>query len=532
MQMCDVLTVASRSSSWRALILVAFLVMSCSPAAPPTPPSTAAAAPSTFSAEVGSLVPGPCAFALPSGIEQGEDVECATLTVPERRDDTLRADRRVIRLAVAVFRGTEASEPRDPVIYLSGGPGASALEALRYEMPQAFEAVLAQGHDLVVFDQRGVGRSRPALDCPEADEMALELVDRRIEGRTVSKDEAQTALVEAFVACGQRLGQGADLSAYKNAESARDILDLVRGLGYDQVSLWGGSYGTRLALEVMRQTAETEDGGRLRSVVLDAVYPPDVDLYAETPANFERALDRLFESCAANPVCNANYPDLGATFFETVDRLNRDPVPSTMTDLRTGDEIPDIIDGDLLTGMVFQFLYSTEVKLLLPDLIYDVSVGDFAMLENFRSGLLAQQSFASRGMMFSVQCNEEIAFSSPDAVRDVEVRYPELSGTFAHGLLGEMAYRVCERWDAGRAAPSANEPVVSDIPTLILTGEFDPITPPAWGRHVAETLTHAYAFEYPGVGHGATAVKGCPQEMFLAFLADPSVAPDDTCIYE
>ena len=109
MQMCDVLTVASRSSSWRALILVAFLVMSCSPAAPPTPPSTAAAAPSTFSAEVGSLVPGPCAFALPSGIEQGEDVKFTRLTVPERRDGTLQADRRVIRLAVAVFRGTEAS---------------------------------------------------------------------------------------------------------------------------------------------------------------------------------------------------------------------------------------------------------------------------------------------------------------------------------------------------------------------------------------------------------------------------------------
>jgi hypothetical protein len=263
---------------------------------------------------------------------------------------------------------------------------------------------------------------------------------------------------------------------------------------------------------------------------LDAVYPPDVDLYAEAPANFERSLERLFASCAANPICYSNYPDLRDTFFDTVEKLNREPGHSALTDFRTGDEIPAEMDGDVLVAMVFQLLYSTEVKLLLPELIQDASVGDFAALDNFRSNLLMQQSTSSRGMMFSVQCNEEIAFSSPDAVRDIEMRYPELVGTFAHGLMGDLAYRVCEHWDAGHADPSANEPVYSDIPTLIMTGEFDPITPPEWGRHVAATLTQAYAFEYPGVGHGASNVVGCPLDMLLAFLNDPGSPPDDTCI--
>jgi hypothetical protein len=266
--------------------------------------------------------------------------------------------------------------------------------------------------------------------------------------------------------------------------------------------------------------------------VLDAVYPPDVDLYAEAPANFERALDRLFESCEATSVCSTNYPDLRQTFLSTVAHLNAEPAPSTLTDVRTGDDIPALMDGDALVGLVFQLLYSTEAKLLIPELIMDASRNDFAAIENHRSSLLGIQSVSSRAMMFSVQCHEEVPFSVRDASALSEARYPELAGTFAHGLLGELTYRVCEGWPAGRADPSANEPVYSSIPTLIMTGEFDPITPPEWGVRVAETLTRAYAFEYPGVGHGASALRGCPQDMFLAFLEDPTTAPASTCIAE
>jgi pimeloyl-ACP methyl ester carboxylesterase len=231
-------------------------------------------------------------------------------------------------------------------------------------------------------------------------------------------------------------------------------------------------------------------------------------------------------------VCSERYPNLESTFLETVARLNAQPVDSTIIDVRSGEELPALIDGDVLVAMVFQLLYSTEAKLLIPELIDDARRDDFAALENLRSGLIAQQSMASRGMMFSVQCNEEIAFSDRGEGHTDTMRYPEPAGTFAHGLLGDLAYRVCEGWDAGRAHPSADEAVVSDIPTLVMTGEFDPITPPAWGRHVAETLSRGYAFEYPGVGHGAGAVQGCPQEMFLAFLDDPTRTPDAACIAE
>jgi hypothetical protein len=65
-----------------------------------------------------------------------------------------------------------------------------------------------------------------------------------------------------------------------------------------------------------------------------------------------------------------------------------------------------------------------------------------------------------------------------------------------------------------------------------MSGEFDPITPPAWGRQAAETLENGYFFEYPGIGHGASAVPGCPRQMFTAFLQNPASAPDGSCIRE
>jgi pimeloyl-ACP methyl ester carboxylesterase len=103
---------------------------------------------------------------------------------------------------------------------------------------------------------------------------------------------------------------------------------------------------------------------------------------------------------------------------------------------------------------------------------------------------------------------------------------------YEDSVLGELAYRACQFWDAGQAEASANQPVISDLPTLVMSGEFDPVTPPAWGRQAAGTLENSFYFEYPGVGHGASVLEGCPQQMFTAFLQDPGSAPEDACIQE
>ena len=227
--------------------------------------------------------PGACAFPLPPS-RTAASVRCGALVVPENRDEPTG---RTLRLAVAVFKNPSATTASDPIVYLSGGPGGSALEYLRYTFDPLFAGLSPSGRDVVVFDQRGVGVSQPALDC------ALE-----------------TGTLDDWLSCGERLRATADLGQYHTAWNAADVNDLRIALGYDRINLWGASYGTRLALDVMRDYPQA-----VRSVVLDSVYPPDVDLQVDAPANAQRAFDHLFASCAAEASCAAAFPDLGEPWW-------------------------------------------------------------------------------------------------------------------------------------------------------------------------------------------------------------------------
>ncbi len=470
--------------------------------------------------------PSACAFALPEDYVQGKDVECGYLLVPENR---AQLPSRALSLAVAIFHPPGGATAPDPILYLSGGPGASVLETLQYAFDSAYAPVLDLGRDLILFDQRGVGRSRPALDCPAAVDLSLELLDyvdpAHPDAGRLTKQAMFDLVVDSFLDCQADLSGVADLSAYNSAASAADVHDLQRVLSYKLMNLWGASYGTRLALTVMRDYPEG-----IRSVVLDAVYPPDVDLFAEAPANARRALDRLFESCAVNAVCNERFPELHDVFFTTIARLNAEPVMTSVFDPLTGEDVDAVMNGDVLFGVVFQLLYDTDLRFSLPQLIYDASQDNFEALNNFRSLLLAQRMVSSRGMMFSVQCHEELVFSSMTTSQEADGEEFEIAEFFGNSVLGQLSYRVCEHWGAGQATAVENQPVTSPIPTLVIAGEFDPITPPAWGQHAAATLSQHYVFTYPGVGHGASFVAGCPRDMFLAFLEDPHVAPDEACI--
>jgi pimeloyl-ACP methyl ester carboxylesterase len=461
---------------------------------------------------------------LPSSQSEGETVECGYLVVPE---DRANPDSDTIRLAVAVFHPPDGPSHPDPIIYLSGGPGGSGLEFLFLSFDAAFAPVFATGRDLIVLDQRGIGYSEPALDCPEVSELSRELLDWEIDGEILSDEEANELFMETVAACEEDLSAVADLTAYNTAANAADVNDLRLALGYDQVNLWGTSYGTRLALGVMRDYPEG-----LRSVVLDAVYPPSVDLYMELPANAVRAFNVLFYGCAADAECAAAFPDLEWVFFDTVDRLNEEPGAYEVTDALTKESYDVLIDGDTLVAILFSFLYHTDVIPSLPQIIYDVAEGNFDLIALIQGSLMAQREAMSLGMQLSVQCNEEYAFNSLDEYEALLADYPQLQGFLEDALVGKPGFAVCEEWDSGQADPIENEPVTSDVPTLLMAGEFDPITPPAWAHHAAETLSNATVVDFAGVGHGASVVEGCPRDMLIAFLNDPTSLLDDACLAE
>jgi hypothetical protein len=238
----------------------------------------------------------------------------------------------------------------------------------------------------------------------------------------------------------------------------------------------------------------------------------------------------LFQSCAADPACNAAYPDLRDVFFDTVDRLNETPLNFQVTNPLTNASYDALLSGDSLLALLFQFLYITEVLPSLPQIIYDASQDDLSLLTLLYGSLLAQSEAMSAGMQFSVQCNEELVFSSFQEFETALAQYPQWDGMFEGATVGNLGFDVCAAWNSGQADAIENQLVSSDVPTLIMAGEFDPITPPAWGQRAAATLTNSYFFQYPGVGHGPSFAHDCPRAMMRAFLNDPHVAPDDACI--
>jgi pimeloyl-ACP methyl ester carboxylesterase len=487
----------------------------------PTPEPTATPEPTPTLEPVAVFEDARCPFELPPDQVEGETVECGYLAVPEDRADP---DGATIRLSVAVFHPPGGATEPDPIIYLAGGPGGSALEFLFLAFDQ-IEPLLSADRDVILFDQRGVGYSEPALDCPNLIDLSRELLDYELDGEQLTDEQATDLVLEAIEACSQSLSAVADLEAYHTAENAADVRDLRRALGYEEVNLWGVSYGTRLALDVMRDYPEG-----VRTVVLDSVYPPDVDLYLGAPANADRAFNVFFDACAADERCSTAFPDLRVVFSETVDQLNQEPANIEVVNSLTGERYDTVLDGDDLMGLLFQLLYEADVIPSLPKLIYDASGGNYDLIALVYGALLAQQEVTSHGMYFSVQCHDEFAFNSLEQFETAVTDHSDLAQLFEDSMVGKLGFLVCEFWGAGQAEAIENEPVTSDIPTLILAGEYDPITPPAWGQQAAKTLENSYFFEYPGLGHAATLSGDCPREMMMAFVDDPAKAPDDVCL--
>jgi pimeloyl-ACP methyl ester carboxylesterase len=451
--------------------------------------------------------PAPCAFPVPREYSP----ECGYLVVPENRT---RPDARLIRLHVGIFRNRAGTASLDPVLKISGGPGSTGLNTAGYLLGKGLDAVLDR-RDFVIFDQRGTGYSRPRLDCPER----VEIIPALLGGR-LTAEESQQAIIDSFRRCRERLiADGIDLSAYNSAASAADINDLRMVLGYEKFNLYGISYGTRLALTVMRDYPDT-----VRSAVLDSAYPLEVNLYTSLAPNAERAFNVFFDQCGADPGCNSSYPGLRTIFYELVDELNAQPVwvPLYVDNGRLNVRL----DGGLLIDVLFSGLYNPAVRDSMPQMIYDVREGKYAILST-RLDLYFDTSGAL-GMQMAVQCAEEIPFSLPQEVyAAAQGVQPQIAGFFTESV--QPLFAVCREWTVAPADPRENQPVSSDVPTLILAGDGDPITPPEWGRKVADHLTRAYFHEFPGSAHWVVRSSDCAVQMALAFWENPAVDPGSIC---
>jgi pimeloyl-ACP methyl ester carboxylesterase len=367
-----------------------------------------------------------------------------------------------------------------------------------------FAEPLQRHRDIVLFDQRGVGLSHPALDCGE-----LDLITPGD-----FADAATDPYLDAFADCRNRfLADGVDIDAYNSAESAKDIADLAAALDYDQYNVYGVSYGTRLALTAMRDEPQ-----HIRSVVLDSVLPLQGNVYADP--TYEEALEELFRACSADATCRSVAPDLRGSFFSIVRDFDNQPA---IVDTPRGGQFE--VSGDDFLGFIFNAMYDTSYIPYLPADIVRIADGDTSPL-----GYLVRYAYydlgTSLGLYLSVQCSEEVPFNGLEQVQ-ASSHIDRIAEFTRQDVLARQA--DCRTWNVRKGPPAENEPVRSDLPTLILSGEFDPITPPSYARAAASTLSHGRVFTFPGYGHGVLD-EGCSMSIMAAFLNAPDAEPDTTCI--
>lgn len=447
------------------------------------------------------------------------NARCGYLTVPEFHG---QPGGRTVRLYATILSSSTQNPRRDPVVFLNGGPGSNSRGIIQ-GFPELLGELFLKERDFVVFDQRGTGYSEPRLGCPEFYEEAIQ-----VSRLGLSAPQRARRHVVMALRCRDRLAaEGVNLQAYNTPESAADVADLVRALGYDEYNLYGVSYGTRLALAVMR-----DHPAGLRSVVLDSTVPTQSNQFAEALDNTAHAFNLLFDRCAADPAANATYPNLRSAYIEAVRRLNASPATVTVAHPDTGQPLDLRITGEVLTGLVYSGLYSLADIPRLPKLISDALAGRYDRVAEKMQGILEPSDLDAEGMYYSVNCcDDKIGPDTAAAISDGARRHPWIGGMpYTEFHLGDHIVPLCEEWGARKPGPAEFAPVVSNIPTLVLAGEFDPNTPASWGRLAAETLRNSYYFEFQGVGHGVVGSGPCAVQIVRGFLANPLTRPDGCCL--
>ena len=436
----------------------------------------------------------------PCQIAEGPpDAFCGTHRVFENRATRTG---RTIDLKIVVAPGLRRDPKPDPLFVFEGGPGggAATLADERIPMLHRFQT----DRDIVLIDQRGTGGSNP-LDCSssERDDDGLEGIDNYP--------------IERFRTCLDKLQ--ADASLYTTAIAMDDVDEVRQALGYEQIDLWGGSYGTRAALVYLKRHESS-----VRSVVLDGVAPPDMQIPLYMARDGQRALEHLLADCEKETSgCAATYPDLRATVDTLWTSLASHPRVA-FTHPRTGKPAAVVASQRLIATIVFQALYSPEVTSLLPQLLTDASRGNFQGMFALAFASDLPKGAMSEGLFLSVVCAEDMPrISAEDIDR-------EAAGRFMGRSMFDTRMKPCEFWPKGVVSDDYYEPVTSAKPVLIFSGENDPVTPPSWGEHVAGSLPNSRHVIVPGSGHIAL-MRGCVQDLVGHFLDTASVSGlDVTCV--
>jgi pimeloyl-ACP methyl ester carboxylesterase len=427
---------------------------------------------------------------------------CGVLQVAENPQEP---SGRTIGLHVAVVPALNRRSRSAPLFVLAGGPGQAASD-LYVSYAGAFARV-NRNHDIVLVDQRGTGRSEPLYcDYPE---------DWR-----ETRDELP-AVKQATRDCLARYGDR--VRYYTSSVAVQDLERVREALGYAQIDLYGASYGTRMAELYLRRHA-----GAVQAVILDGVTDPEQAIGPDTPLDGERALDLILERCGRSRECAATYPDLRGDFRTLRAKFGPATALLTLPDPSTGEPLELGFNRGVLAAALRLLSYNSTQASLLPTLIHQASLGSLAPLAA-QTVMMAREirGQLASGMQNSVVCSEDVPFfASQDIDRQrIEASY---QGTEQLDALAE----ICKLWPRGPVDADLHAPLTSDVPSLLLSGEADPVTPPGDADRLARGLARHRHLVLPGEGHGQLAT-GCMPRLVASFLDAPDPqALDAACLEE
>lgn len=452
---------------------------------------------------------------------------CGTLTAPQNRSNKKDG---TVQLPVAIVPAL-SKEPAalDPIVYMAGGPGANAIA----QAQDLVNVGLNQKRDLIIMNQRGNAYTVPNLACPELDQAFADAVLLPYDS-----DAHKTIHVAAVQACRDRLvGQGIILSNFNSAENAADFADLRKALRLKEWNVYGLSYGTELALTLVRDHPEG-----IRSLFIDAVLPPSAVSLGWLWTNENEAIHNVFRSCANQPNCVAAFGDLEAKFTAQVQQLEANPITVPNVPITgTSDTTDVVLDG----GAILNWLGALPDPITqiadVPATIEALASGNPLQIAKTRALAANPAGFGivGYGLMYGVICSEWTPFEPTSQILvQGNLAFPAFPQTVLAQPPGlPFMTEDCQVWDVPAASGAVRQVTVSSIPSLVFNGAFDGKSAPQWGIYAASTLQNSNTITIPSSGHGAlfqfllppdVPSRACAQNIVASFLANP-MAPDISC---
>jgi pimeloyl-ACP methyl ester carboxylesterase len=465
-----------------SFVLICFILTACLPAQSPL-----------SQASQPRLPLEDCTLSM-AGLNVSIKARCGTYTVPEDRS---QAAGRKIALNVAVVPAISRTPKTDPVFILVGGPGQAAVE-LYPALSFSFDR-LQKDRDIVLVDQRGTGKSNP-LKCKFPEDEDAELNEQEV--------------LDILKGCPQTLD--ADLRFYTTDIAMQDLDEVRATLGYQQINLYGVSYGTRAAQAYLRLFPD-----HVRSMTLDAITDTDFRIFLTASQDGQHALNLMFERCKADADCTAAFPNLSSEFSELLSRLEKQPADISITHPLTGKPLKFKLTRNILRNGVYAQLYSAEMVSLLPLALHTAAKeNNFAPFVN---QMLSSDMGIYNGLLYTVTCAE-------DAPRISAEQAAQAADGSVFGDMSLTLRTVCPAWPKVQIPADFYKPVNSSVPTLLFSGQADPITPPVYAQKVAAGLPNSLHLIAPGMGHGQLS-RPCATRIFTDFVQQGSTAGLDTACF-